>query len=227
METEHKAVRQAALDCLINFPENSVVRDQFAMSGVAKFLKKRGSENTRHVVSVMKKYRPHLNQLDVYAKTRLLHFILPGKPAPSDSLEFTKELCESMRKDLHRMRLKDLEQFTFCLFFLNHKIINESVAADISNSVMKCNWADVRSGRSYVFLICFLARMGRIEIEHINQIIEKANQCQMKNLNTDSGLASAIEFLFQLNMLSASVPSSTTYIMKFIQHNRYLRNALL
>ena len=48
----------------------------------------------------------------------------------------------------------------------------------------------------------------------------------MKNLHTDSGLASAIDFLFQLNIPWVR-EAKTTYIIKFIQRNRFLcRNSL-
>jgi len=226
LETEHNAVRQAALNCLVNFPESHIVRDQFTVSGVAKFMKKRGSENTRHVLSVMKKYKPHLHSLNSYTKLRLLQFILPGKPSPEDSREFMTELCESMIGQLDQMRLKDLEQFTFCLFFLNNKDINASIATNIAEAMMKCDWANVRSGRSFVFLITFLVRMGRNEVDSINQVIGAANKCKMKNLHTDKGLASAMRFLFQLNIPWVR-EAKTTYIIKFIQRNRFLcRNSL-
>lgn len=87
--------------------------------------------------------------------------------------------------------------------------------------MLLCDWADVRSGRSFVFLVTFLARLGRFEVDSINQIMSKANKCKMKKLHTDSGLASAIEFLFELNIPWVR-DVKTTYIIKFIQRNRFL-----
>jgi len=226
IETHHSAVRQAALHCLLNFPESDIVRDQFTLTGVTKFMRKRGSENTRHVVTIMEKYKPHLHKLNTYTKLRMLQFILPGKPSPENSREFISELCESMVGHLNQMRLKDLEQFTFCLYFLNHKNINRRISKEIGESMLKCDWANVRSGKSFVFLVTFLARMGRFEVDSINQILEKANRCKMNNLHKDSGLAEAIQFLFQLNIPWVR-KAKTTYIINFIQRNRFVcRNSL-
>eukprot|EP00092_Neocalanus_flemingeri_P030050 GFUD01032626.1.p1 GENE.GFUD01032626.1~~GFUD01032626.1.p1 ORF type:complete len:825 (+),score=217.37 GFUD01032626.1:35-2509(+) len=226
LETEHSTVRQAALNCLLEFPDSHIVRDQFTVSGVAKFMKKRGSENTRQVIAIMKKYKPHLYSLNSYTKLRLLQFILPGKPSPEDSKEFMSDLCQSMSGQMSQMRLKDLEQFTFCLFFLNHKDLSDNISAEIAQAMLLCDWADVRSGRSFVFLITHLARLGRWEVESMSQIIREANKCKMKKLHTDSGLASAIEFLFGLNIPWVR-EVNTTYIIKFIQRNRFLcRNSL-
>ena len=226
IETHHSAVRQAALHCLLNFPESDIVRDQFTLTGVTKFMRKRGSENTKHVVAIMEKFKPHLYSLNTYTKLRLLQFIIPGKPSPEYSREFTSKLCKSMVGQLNQMRLKDLEQFTFCLYFLNHRSINRVISKEIGESMLKCDWANVRSGKSFVFLVTFLARVGRFEEESINQIIEKANSCKMKNLHTDSGLAEAIQFLFQLNIPWVR-KAKTTYIINFIQRNRFVcRNSL-
>jgi len=229
IETQHSAVRQSALNCLLNIPESDIIRDQLTVAGVAKFMRKRGSENNRHVVAIMEKYKPYLHDLDTYAKLRLLQFIVPGKPSPDISGPFLSELCQSMVGQLNRMRLKDLEQFTFCLFFLNHKSINKIISEEIGQSMLNCNWANVRSGKSFVFLVTFLARIGRLEVDSIGQIIEKTNNCKMESLYTDSGLAEALQFLFELNIpwVREVKNTSNTYIINFIQRNRFVcRNSL-
>jgi len=69
----------SALNCLVNFPESHIVRDQFTVSAVAKFMKKSGSENTRHVLSVMKKYKPHLHSLHSSQVSAATH-LTPSSP---------------------------------------------------------------------------------------------------------------------------------------------------
>ena len=93
----------------------------------------------------------------------------------------------------------------------------------------KCDWSDVRSGRSFVYLTCLLARAGVYDIPSIDSILEQANLCDMTDLETDVGLAKAIDFLFRLNIpLHSDVDSDASYVIKFIQRNRALcRNSLM
>jgi len=127
---------------------------------------------------------------------------------------------------MEQMRLKDVEQLAFCLFYLNHRDLSDRFAPEIARAMLVCDWANVRSGRSFVFLVTHLARMGRWEVDSINKIMEKANKCKMNRLHTDSGLASAIQFLFELN-IPFKREIKTTFIIKFIQRNRILcRNSL-
>ena len=49
LQTKHAAVRQAALHCLLTYPDSFIIKDQFVVASIAKFLKKRGSENSLHI----------------------------------------------------------------------------------------------------------------------------------------------------------------------------------
>ena len=93
----------------------------------------------------------------------------------------------------------------------------------------KCDWSDVRSGRSFVYLTCLLARAGVYDIPSIDSILEQANLCDVTDLETDVGLAKAIDFLFRLNIpLLSDVDSDASYVITFIQRNRALcRNSLM
>ena len=226
--TEHAAVRQAALRCLVNYPDTLILRDQFVVGSIAKFLMKRGSENHQYVLKVMEKFSPHLESIDTLNSIRLLQFILPGRPDSHQSRPFITALCKSLENRLADMRLKDLEKLAFGLYFLSHEDINRDMREKIANSMLNCNWSDVKSGKSFVFIVTFLAKMGKFDIESINKIISKANsnKSNMTNLETDEGLARAIGFLFDLNIPFVR-EVGTHFVLKFVQGNRILcRNCL-
>ena len=228
LETKHSAVRQAALTCLLTYPESVILKDQFVVGSIAKFLMKRGSENHQHVIRVMEKYGPHLHNMDAMNSIRLLQFILPGKPNADQSRPFIEALCQSLEKRLADMRLKDLEKLAFGLFFLNHRDVNRNMRGKLAQAMLRCNWSDVKSGKSFVFIVNFLAKMGEFEIDSINKIISTANinKAKMTNLDTDLGLAKAIGFLFELNIPFVR-EVNTKYVLKFVQGNRVLcRNSL-
>ena len=228
LQTKHSAVRQAALNCLLTFPDSFILKDQFVVGSIAKFLLKRGSENHQHVVRVMEKYRPHLHSMDAMNSIRLLQFILPGKLSANQSRPFIEALCQSLENRLVEMRLKDLEKLAFGLFFLNHEDVNRNMRGKLAQAMLKCNWSDVKSGKSFVFIVNFLAKMGEFEIDSINKIVSEANKNKhnMTNLSTDLGLAKAIGFLFELNIPFVR-EVNTKYVLKFVQGNRVLcRNSL-
>lgn len=223
LETEHATLRTAGLHCLINYDNSKVARDQFIISSLAKFLSKRGSENHLHCVKVMDKYRHHLSKFESYAIVRLLQFVVPGKPTKAESNQFLRALCSSLSSQLKSMRIKDLEILANGLYFLNNKEVTGDMSDKIAEAVLQCNWGDVRSGRSFVYLMQTLAKMGTIDIEGINTIMTAANKCKMERLDTVQGLSKAVEFLFELNIpLMRNV--NTDYIIK---SNKFLfRNSL-
>ena len=223
LETEHATLRTAGLHCLINYDNSEVARDQFIISSLAKFLSKRGSENHIHCVKVMDKYRHHLAKFDSYAIVRLLQFVVPGKPTNAESKQFLSSLCSSLSPQLRSMRIKDLEILANGLYFLNNKEVTRDLGDKIAEAVPQCNWGDVRSGRSFVYLMQTLAKMGTIDIEGINTIMTNANKCKMERLDTVQGLSKAVEFLFELNIpLMRNV--NTDFIIK---SNKFLfRNSL-
>ena len=228
LQTKHSAVRQAALNCLLAYPDSLIQKDQFVVGSVAKFLMKRGSENHQHVVRLMEKYRPHLHNMDAMNSIRLLQLILSGKTSPKQSRPFIEALCQSLEHRLVDMRLKDLEKLAFGLFFLNHHDINRNMRGKLAQAMLQCNWSDVKSGKSFLFIVNFLAKMGEFEIDSINKIISEANKNKhnMMNLDTDLGLAKAIGFLFELNIPFVR-EVNTKYVLKFVQGNRVLcRNSL-
>ena len=223
LETEHTTLRTAGLHCLINYDNSKVARDQFIISSLAKFLSKRGSENHLHCVKVMDKYRHHLAKFDSYAIVRLLQFVVPGKPTKAESKQFLSALCSSLSPQLRSMRIKDLEILANGLYFLNNKEVTGDMGDRIAEAVPQCNWGDVRSGRSYVYLVQTLAKMGTIDIEGINTIMTAANKCKMERLDTVHGLSKAVEFLFELNI--PLMKNANTDII--IKSNKFLfRNSL-
>ena len=226
LETKHSFVRQAALDCLIKYDKREVVRDQFIIANISKLLKKRGSENHIHCIKVMDKYKHHLPSLGAYTSIRLLQFLLPGKPSQAESREFLVALCDSLCNNLNTLRLKDLEMLAFGLYFLNNKDVNDKMRDAIADAMFQCEWADVRSGRSFVFLIQILANMGKYDLDSINTIITSANNCSMKDLDTVEGLTEAVSFIFKLNIPFVS-DQGEKHIKKYINNARYLmRNTL-
>ena len=92
-----------------------------------------------------------------------------------------------------------------------------------SNFIFRCDWADVRSGRSFVYLCTHLTRAGIYDLASIDQILAAADQCDLSDLSSDTGLANAIDFLFRLNIpFVRDVSDSSSYVVKFIQRNRLL-----
>ena len=200
LETEHTTLRTAGLHCLINYDNTKVARDQFVISSLAKFLSKRGSENHLHCVRIMDKYSHHLSKFESYTIVRLLQFVTPGKPSRAESRHFLRELCSALSTQLRSMRIKDLEILANGLYFLNNKEAIGDMSDKIAEAAPQCNWGDVRSGRSFVYLTQTLAKMGTIDIEGINTIMTAANKCKMARLDTVQGLSKATEFLFELNI---------------------------
>ena len=131
--------------------------------------------------------------------------------------------------ELRTMRLKDLEQLTASLLFLEDVERIHPILDLVREAMNKCDWSDVRSGRSFVYLTCHLARAQVYDISSIDSILEQANMCNMSDLETDAGLAEAIDFLFRLNIpLLSDVGSNAPSVIRFIQRNRFLcRNSLL
>lgn len=98
------------------------------------------------------------------------------------------------------MRLKDLEKFAFSLFFLNHSKINAEIGPAIAEAMLGCDWGNVKSGLSFVYLTTTLAKLGCQVEGSMDTVLTAANACTMEHLDTDKGLATAIQFLFDLNI---------------------------
>jgi len=226
LETKHSSLRQRALHCLVNYDEKRVVRDQFIVGSLAKFLKNRGSENHQHSMKVIKKYQDHLQHLSPSTNIRLLQFLLPGKPFPEESSAFLQKLSGALEPHLHNVRLKDLEILSFGLYFLNQKEVIDKMKDKISDAVMKCDWGSEKSGRSFVYLTQLLAKMGKFDIQSINQIMVLANQSQMDNLDTKKGLSTAVDFLYHLNIPFVK-KNSEKHSLKFIDSHRFLMRGTL
>ena len=91
-----------------------------------------------------------------------------------------------------------------------------------------CDWTDIRSGRSFVYMTCHLARAGVYDVDSIESIIENANLCDFSDLYSDRGLANATNFLFCLNNgWHEHRGVNSDFVMKYVQRNRFLlRNSL-
>ena len=165
LETEHSTLRTAGLHCLFKYDNSKVVRDQFIIGSLAKFLSKRGSENHIHCIRIMDKYRHHLSKLESYTTVRLLQFVVPGKPSKAESRRFLSELCSALSGQLSSMRIKDLEILAHGLFFLNNKEVTGDMGDKIAEALSQGNWGDARAGKSYVYLLQTLAKMGTIHIQ--------------------------------------------------------------
>ncbi len=87
----------------------------------------------------------------------------------------------------------------------------------------------MRSGRSFVYLCGHLARAGLHDPHSIDLILAEADKCDLSDLDSDLGLANAIDFLFRLNIpFVKDVSDCSSYVLKFIERNRLLcLNSLL
>ena len=63
------------------------------------------------------------------------------------------------------MRIKDLEILAHGLFFLNNKEVTGDMGDKIAEALSQGNWGDARAGKSYVYLLQTLAKMGTIHIQ--------------------------------------------------------------
>jgi hypothetical protein len=70
IETRHTELRDQMLRRLCAFPPRNISRDQLTVSSMAKFMKRRGAENTALICDILTKYEPYLHQLDHYTKLR-------------------------------------------------------------------------------------------------------------------------------------------------------------
>jgi hypothetical protein len=70
IETRHTELRDQILRRLCAFPPRNISRDQLTVSSMAKFMKRRGAENTALICDILTKYEPYLHQLDHYTKLR-------------------------------------------------------------------------------------------------------------------------------------------------------------
>ena len=171
----------------------------------------------------MDKYSNFARHLDSFVLVRLLQFVQPGKPSQAESRHFLQELCAALAPQLPTMRLKDLEILAFGLYFLNNKEICRDMSPRIAAAVEQCNWTDVRSGKSFVYLVMYLAKMGEFNTDYINRIMSRANKCTMEKLHTFHGLSTAIQFLFDLNIAYVKNENTNNIIMKDRYH---MRNSL-
>lgn len=216
------------------------MKDQLAISSTAKLLKKRGAFNTSVISEIIKKFEPHLGSLQSYTKLRYTCQIISGDFFLFIFVFRLLQMCTSARLnasvrnsfieklicdigDLKDLRLKDLEQLTFCLLHLADTTILPPIFLKIQDAMRRCDWSDVRSGRSFVYLTCHLAKGQIYDIASIESIFQKANACDMSDLESDIGLANAIDFLFRLNIpLLTDVGTDAAYILPFLQRNRVL-----
>ena len=229
LETGHTEVRKLLLGSLISFPDSSVLRHQFAVGSIAKFLKRRGSESHSAVVATIAKYQPHLRHLDTFTKVRLLQFVTTGFCGPEETLAFVEEFCAASKSELASMRIKDLEKIAFCLYYLNHEQVNAEYAPLVAEAVQKCSWNGVKAGLSFVYLTSLLTKLGCKEMEDsIGQVLEAANSMEsIGNLDTDKGLVDAVQFLIQLN-IPAHRQVSKQGMFQLVKRNRArVRNSLL
>ena len=229
LETGHTEVRRLLLRALISFPDSLVLRHEFAMSSIAKYLKRRGSESHGAVVATMVKYQPHLKHLDIFSRIRLLQFVVTGFCGPTETRSFVEELCAATKAELNTLRIKDLEKLAFCLFYLNHEEVNAEYAPLIADAVQKCSWDGVKAGLSFVYLTSLLAKLGCKEVESsMNQVLEAANPLMhVDQIHTDKGLAQIAQFLIGLNIPAYhQLPSHG--MQKLVKKNRArVRNSLL
>merc|ERR1719334_297414 len=137
----------------------------------------------------MAKYKPHLNQVKHYTKVRLLQFIEYANCSEEETRDFVSELCSSCLPNLKTFRLKDLERLAVSLFFINHKDINAWFGPHIAEAMLACNWSNVKSGMSFVYLTTVLAKMGCQVEDSMDLIIKAANDCNMEELDTDEGIS--------------------------------------
>ena len=70
VQTPHNHLRGDVLRRLAAFPAANIGRDQLTVGSMAKLMKRRGTENTTVVCEILRKYEPHLHQMDHYTKLR-------------------------------------------------------------------------------------------------------------------------------------------------------------
>ena len=227
LETGHTEVRKLLLGSLISFPDSSVLRHEFAVGSIAKFLKRRGSESHSAVVATIAKYQPHLRHINIFTRIRLLQFVTTGFCAPEETLAFVEEFCAASKPELASMRIKDLEKMAFCLYYLNHEQVNAEYAPLIADAVQKCSWDGVKASLSFVYLTSLLAKLGCKGMEEsMSRVLEAANSIEsMENLDTDKGLVDAVQFLIQLNIPAHQQVSMQGSMVK--KNRARIRNSLL
>jgi hypothetical protein len=98
------------------------------------------------------------------------------------------------------MRIKDLNKFASSLFFLNHSKINAEIGPAVAEAMLRCDWGNFKAGLNFVYLTTSLAKLGcRVE-GSMDTVLRAANACSMEHLDTNQGLATAVQFLFDLNI---------------------------
>ena len=229
LETGHTEIRKLLLGFLTSFPDSSVLRHEFAVGSIAKFLKRRGSESHGAVVATMDKYKPHIKHIDILTRTRLLQFVTTGFCGPEETLAFVEEFCAASKPELYLMRIKDLEKMAFCLYYLNHEQVNAEYAPLMAEAVQKCNWDGVKAGLSFVYLTSLLAKLGCKQMEEsMSQVLEAANSMEpIEDLDNDNGLVNSAQFLIQLN-IPVHRQVSTQGMFQLVKKSRArIRNSLL
>ena len=117
------------------------------------------------------------------------------------------------------MRLKDLEQLTFALLYLN--VNDKATFAKIMSAKGRCSWSNTKSGRSLIFLTAYLAHANTFDVANIEGIMTEVNACDFSNLETLEGLGIANKFLFRLNVpLFTDVDE--TFTERFVKRNKRL-----
>lgn len=132
------------------------MKDQLAISSTAKMLKKRGAFNTSVISEIIKKFEPHLGSLQCYTKLRygcqfisgdiflfifvfrLLQMCTSARLNASVRKSFIEKLICDIG-DLKDLRLKDLEQLTFCLLHLADTSILPPIFLKIQDAMRRCD----------------------------------------------------------------------------------------
>jgi len=204
LETQHAEVRRSLLHTLCTFPTSSIQRDQFTVASLCKFLHKRGSESHSAVVTTMARFRPHLGELDVLTKVRLLQLVATGFCGPEETRGFLEDLCSSCLPHLPTDRVKDLEKLASSLFYLNQPSVSRWFLPAVAAAMPGCAWGHAKAGLSSVYLTTCLARAGLPVEDSMDRVLVAANatlpSLPALELDTDAGVAAAIPFLFHLNV---------------------------
>ncbi len=153
---------------------NESIREQFSVSCVFKLLHGRGSQDFELMQEVVDKYVPLVEHLTPMSKLRLVKTMVTSSIRYHDKI--VDELVRTIVKDLHRLRLKDLDYFAFMLHWFNYSSceipIHEAIAAALNRADLRDN---PQKGRNLVFLAGFLTKARVLQPQLVSELFERAN----------------------------------------------------
>ena len=161
-------------------PSEKLLLHNVAVTSICKLLKVRGKTVNFDVMDqIMKRYVPLLKHMDPMMMIRVMGMII--NPVQGDYSHLVEEFARCIAVKLEGVRIKDLEQICFILYYSNyHK--NPSVYQTIGSAVEQCDLSHPHSARSLVYLTSFLSKAGYFKADLADKIMSSANACDKLRL---------------------------------------------